>query len=278
MADRIQIKEDITDLKPTFSEPQCMTERPPLDQSRTPLSDSETKDATRVLVNLSYTNLSFPKTQRVRNDPPVNGQNIAVIVFNPSKNAVPDADGCFGVLKVRGCFLDEKSAEDHAESLVRNVDSYNENLLVYVGRDAPICADFDKFCTSTKEVDVRQKLDTIAQDKIRSERTKEKEEMKQIQERHRELLTDTKSAPKFDDLEFYTTLRQKKGQCRMMIDETQKTLESTQKTLEKTMKEIADLDEKFPEYATQFEAQYKKALDAIGGNAAGNKLIEYMRD
>lgn len=275
--DKLQFINDTQQNGLANSEPECMKNRGSVDVCREPLNREQLDIANKELISHSYTQLTFPRTQRLRNDPPIPQQNFTVLCFTPSKDAVPDKDGCFGVLKVRGCFDTEKSADEHCEHLIRNVDSYNENYITYVGKDFPICANTDKYCQSTKEVDIRAKLDNITTDKIRNEREKEKREMTEIQERHRQLLSDVKTEKKYDDLDFYTSLRTKVAQARMMQEEYEKKLKELGKTLKKTKQEVYELDEKYPEYQKQYEEQYKKALDAIGGDTRGNKMLEYMK-
>ncbi len=276
--DKLQFINDTQKNGLAKNEPECMANRNNVDVCRDPLTREQLDVAKEELLSHSFTKLTFPKTQRLRNDPPIPQQNFTVLCFTPSKEAVPDKDGCFGVLKVRGCFDTEKSADEHCEHLIRNVDSYNENYIAYVGKDFPICADNDKFCDSTKEVDIRAKLDNVTTDKIRNERAKEKQEMTEIQERHRQLLSDVKTEKKYDDLEFYTSLRTKLAQARMMKEEYEKKLKELEKTLKKTKQDIYDLDGLYPEYQIQFETQYKTALDAIGGDTRGNKMLEYMKN
>jgi hypothetical protein len=275
--EKVQITGDITtNNKLATQVPQAMLNLNVLTPNREPLTVEQTLNAIPCLVNKDYIQLNFPKTQRIRVDPVLENQKIGVITFVPSKTAIPDKDGVFGVLKVRGTFEDEDKADIFSEDIIRNVDSYNENYYVYVGRDFPICVDNDKFCKATKEVDIRSKLDGIAKEKIIEERKKEEIEKREVQQRHQQLLTDVKIEKSFDDLDFYVSLRVKLAQARMMQEEYEQKLKQLSKTIKTTKEKIYELDEKFPEYIKQYEAKYNSAVDAIGGDH-NNKMLQYMK-
>jgi len=260
------------------SVPQCMLERNKLTSSAQPLNDEQTENAKQELLNTSFVKLEFPRVQRVRNDPPLAQQNYFVFSFTPSSGAQPDKDGCFGVMKMRGSFATVQEAEEWSENLLRNVDSYHENLVGYVGRDFPVTLD-SKYCNSTKEVDIRMKLDGVARDNIKQQREQEKREMEEIQERQKQLLADTTEAKEvsYDDIEYYTSLRVKRANVRILQEECEKKIKDCSKILKKTNNEIFELDEKHPEFQKEYEAKYKSALEAIGTDSTGNKMIEYMK-
>ena len=237
------------------------------------LTDEETDKAMKELFNPSFANLDFPRVMRTRIDPPLAQQNFCVFTFTPSVGAQPDKDGCYGALRIRGTFPSVQDAEEWSENLVRNVDSYHENMVGFVGRDFPLTAD-SKYCTKTKEDDIRMKLDNIKQ-----QREQEKREMEEIQERQKQLLADTteKQEISYDDIEYYTSLIVKRGNVRILQEECEKKLKDCAKILKKTNQDIFELDEKFPDYQKEYEEKYKNALDAIGGDTQNNKMIEYMK-
>lgn len=275
--EKLQITGDTTvNSKLSTKIPEAMLNLNPITPTREPLTNTQVNIAVPHLVNKDYIELNFPKTQRIRVDPILEHQKIGVITFIPSKSAVPDNDGVFGVLKVRGCFEDEDKADIFTEDIIKNVDSYNENYYVYVGKDFPICIDNDKFCKTTKEVDIRSKLDGIAKEKIVEERKKEELEKREVQQRHQQLLTDVKTEKDFEDLEFYVSLRVKLAQARMMQEEYEQKLKQLGKTIKLTKEQLYTLDEKFPDYIKQYEAKYNSAIDAIGGDH-NNKMLQYMK-
>ena len=92
-------------------------------QSPAPLTDTQLEEAKVALVNKDYIHFSFPRQIRMRVDPAIPGQTYTVISFYPSKQAVPDSDGRFGTLKVRGCYSDVMECEDKISEILRKVDS-----------------------------------------------------------------------------------------------------------------------------------------------------------
>ena len=278
MAERIQFADEVQQNRLASIEPQCMRDRPPCLPGTRSLTEEEVDVAKRELINSSYLKLEFPKVVRTRRDPPLAQQNYYMFTFVPSKGARPDADGCFGVMKQRGTFPTPKEAEEWGENLIRGTDSYHENIIGYVGVDFPLTTD-SKYCLSTKEVDVRTKMDTIARDSIRAQRENDKKEMEEVQERRRQLLADTTEAKQdaIDDLDYYITLRVKRANIRMLQEECEKKIKECGKILKKTTAEINKLDDSHPEYAKEYQAKYKNALDAIGGNTGDSKMLEYMK-
>lgn len=278
MADRSQFSDEVQQNRLSTVEPQCMRDRPDCKQGTRQLTEEEVEVAKKALINTSFLKLDFPRAIRVRKDPPLAQQNYYMFTFVPSKGARPDADGCFGVMKQRGTFPTPKEAEEWGETIIRGVDSYNENIIGYVGSDFPLTVD-SKYCLSTKEVDVRGKMDTVARDSIRSQRENDKKEMDEIQERRRALLSDTTQTKEesIDDLDYYVTLRVKRANIRIMQEECEKKLKECAKILKKTTSEINKMDDTHPQYAKEYTAKYKSALDAIGGTTGDNKMLEYMK-
>lgn len=264
------------------NEPQCMKDislSQPLDRASHQLTKEEFENAKTVLVNRKYLDLKFPKIKRQRDDDPLPGQSYCMFVFLPSKEAKPDSDGCYGTIKFRGTFHDDQAAAEYGEKIIYEKDTYNENMITYTGRDFPLTDNFDQYCETTQEVDMRAKLDEPAKEKISKARAKEKGEQKEVMERQQQLLTDVKKDEKerYDDLEYYTTLRQKRANIRIMQEDCEKKIKESAKLLKKTNEEIFSLDEKYPAYQKEYMEKYKAALESIGGDTRGNKMIEYMK-
>ena len=278
-SDRLNFSTDTQNNQLSTLEPACMKNRQPLNQGAPKLSEEQVEEAKKQLINKSYINLEFPKVLRLRNDPPLAQQNYYLFTFRPAQGATPDKDGCFGVMKFRGAFPTPQEAEEWAEKIIRDVDSYNENLIGYVGREFPL-TDSNKYCLTTKEVDVRTKLDTIARNSIKNQREQDKKEMEEIQERRRQLLADTTETKEtsIDDLDYYIQIRVKRGNLRMIQEECEKKIKECGKLIKKTTAEISELDEKHPEYKEEYELRYKNSLESIGADKASeSKMIKYMK-
>jgi len=154
--------------------PECIQSLPQSQPSSPDLTNEETSKALKSLLQKDYIQLDFPKRTKFRVDPHLPGQSFALISFIPSRNARPDSQGCFGVLKVRGTFPNMNEAERWAENLVRGYDSYSEIDITYVGKDFPIMADNSMYCESTREIDVRKKIEDTVKENIKQKKEEEK--------------------------------------------------------------------------------------------------------
>lgn len=282
-ADRIQFTDETSSNRLSTYEPACIRDKKDsqkLSFGAPVLNDEEAVPAKEALLNKSFINLDFPKKLRMRVDPALPQQNFCLFTFTPSKGAAPDADGCFGVIKQRGNFATDRDADEWGEHIIRTVDSINENLIGRVGQDFPLTME-NKYCEQTKEVDIRMKMDDIARGKVKAQRDQDKKEMDEIQSRQKELLADTseKKEVSFDDIEYYTQLRVKRGNIRTLQEECQKKMKECSKILDKTNKEIHSLDDKHPSFEKEYESKYKAALDSVGGTGSeqSKKMIDAMR-
>jgi hypothetical protein len=264
----------------TTKTPQAILDMPVPNPARKSLTDGELKDAKGELLDKNFVKLKFPREQKFRVDPSIPGQHIGLISFQPSKNAVPDADGCFGVLKFRGAFPNGNEAETYAETLLRDHDTYAEIDMVYIGREFPLLVDNTMYTKTTREIDIRKKVDDIVKADLRQKKEKEQKEIEEVTARQQKLLDKTHEAEKdeiFDDLEYYTTLRVKKAQALSLIDEAKKRMEEAQEVVESANKEIENLDKDHPEYKDEFFGKYENALNSIGSSVAENPLIKYLK-
>ncbi len=260
--------------------PQAILDMPAPNPGRKSLTDSELSDAKVDLLNKNFVRMKYPREQKFRVDPSIPGQHIGLISFAPSKNATPDADGCFGVLKFRGAFPNGNEAETYAETLLRDHDTYAEIDMVYIGREFPLLVDNTMYTKTTREIDVRKKVDDIVKADLRQKKEKEQKEIEEVTARQQKLLDKTHEAEKdeiFNDLEYYTTLRVKKAQALSLIDEAKKRMEEAEAVVESANKEIEDLDRDHPEYKEEFFGKYENALNSIGSSVAENPLIKYLK-
>lgn len=274
--DRIVFSDDVHKNKLSNKEPECMKNQPRVDLSAPDLTNEEAKSAVDALVNKSFINLNFPKTVRMRVDPAIPQQNYYVFYFDPSPGAKPDNDGCFGVMKFRGAFATPGEAETHSEMLIRKYDSFHENIIGYVGREFPLTLD-SKYCLSTKEVDIRSRMDKISVENIKSVREAEKQEKEEIINREKELLQDTSETKTYEDLDYYTQLRVKLANARILQEECERKIKEAGKIIKKTKEEINQLDESHPEYKNEYEARYRNAIENVGVEAQNNRMIQYMK-
>lgn len=258
--------------------PQCMQELKEADPQATELTLEQTKQAKKELCNNQFLMMEYPRRVKFRKDPDLPGQSFGLISFIPSKGATADSEGCYGVLKVRGTFPNVKEADKWAENLIRNYDSYSDIDFVYVGTDFPLMVDNTMFCSTTREIDIRKKIEETVKESIKTKKEEEKRQMEEVQERQQKLLNNEEEKVDDEDIDFYTQLRVKKANAQHMMDECKKRITECQAVIDTTDNQINQLDAKYPDYKAEFIAKYKHALDAIGSDAAQNPLIKYMEE
>jgi len=261
------------------SPPRCMRElEKHVDTQRKALSDEQSEVAISELVNKEYVKLEFPRTMKLQVDPPVNAQTYALYSFIPSKNAKPDLQGCFGVLKFRGGFPNEAEADHWAEHLIRGYDSFAKIDYCWVGRPVPLMVDNEIYRASTREIDIRRKVDEVQREELKTRREEEKREQDDIQRRHRELMRDVgedrKETP--DDLELYVQLKVKYAHAKFTKEELAKRLVDYDANIERVEKEIREMDKKDKTFKEQYMARYIAALEASGIPVHNAPLIKYM--
>jgi hypothetical protein len=244
-----------------------------------PLTREELKSAYAENYDRSFTS-KFPKVDRFYADPS-NGQTYGLHSFVPSKGATPDEKGIFGFMKCRGCFITLNEANERAEWLIRNADSYNSIQTCYVGRPFPICADTKKYVQETNEVDIKKDaVRTISQD-IKDKKDKEKREIEDIKEREQRLLDEQKEDYVEDPIESYTTLRVKKANLLWTYNTTLSKLKDMQKIIRKTHREIKEMDSRDTAYSRQFFEKYMTARRQAGlpeEDENSDNFIRYMAE
>jgi hypothetical protein len=140
--------------------------------------------------------------------------------------------------------------------------------------------DNEIYTATTREIDVRKKVDDVTKSHLKAKQEEERKEMKEIQERQQKLLNPTNEEEKeqaLDDLDYYIQLKVKKANADMVIDEADKKKEEARVVSEKTSTELAELDQKFPDYQNEYMQRYQNALASVGADANKNPLIDYMR-
>ena len=89
------------------------------------LTDPELDAALLTQNNTSFVD-KFPRVERQFADPPIPLQMFSLVSFVPARGATPDKDGVFGFMKARGNYATTQEANERAEYLLRNVDSYHQ--------------------------------------------------------------------------------------------------------------------------------------------------------
>lgn len=243
----------------------------------TVLSEKEVQAAKDDLHDTNFVN-KFPKVDRLYADPIYNNQVYSLHSFVPSKGATPDDHGVYGFIKFRGSFQTIDEANDRAEFIIRNVDSYHSIQTGYIGRPFPVCVDTKKFVKETHEVDIRKKaIETISED-IKQKRLEEKKEIEDIKEREQKLLETTGEDYEPEPLEKYTTLHVKKANLVYTYIKTQEKLQEMRTHIINAYNEIREMDAQTDEYRNHYYEKYKSARKAAGlpEEELADNFMKYM--
>ena len=225
------------------------------------LTEEEVKYAMNTLNNKKFENF-FLKVERRYADPVESMQRIGLFSFVPAKGATPNEKGVYGFAKLRGNYPTDQEANERAEYLIRNVDSYHQIYHTHVGRPFP-CTVSSDYSEETNEVDLKKSMTESVSHSIKQKKKTESQQIKEIEQREKELLEDTKKE-KEDPVDFYTTLRVKKAQLVWTYLETQKKMDQMKESIIKTRSEIEKMDDENNSYSNDYFKKYCDARSASG--------------
>lgn len=231
------------------------------EQAAPTLTEVEVTLAMASLNNTAFTD-KFPRVDRTYADPPPPLQSIGLISFTPAKGATPNENGVFGFAKLRGNYASPIEANQRAEFLIRNVDSYHQIYHTYVGRPFPITAS-SKYSAETDEVDIRRETTMAVSQNVKDKKAEEQRTVSEIKQREEALLESSRNEVA-DPYEEYITLRVKSSQLQWTYLEHQKKMEEVKGIILKTRKEIATLDTEYPDYQHSYYEKYMKARRDAG--------------
>jgi hypothetical protein len=239
-----------------------------------PLNLNELKEA---MTHLNK-DIKFAQVDRYYADPLQMNQKIALFSFIPSKEAKPDKDGIYGMAKIRGVYATEEEANERAEFLIKNVDSYHEIYHSFVGRPFPITTS-DKFSIEIKNIDIRKKTTDIICEDILDKKRKEKQEMKEIADKEKKLLEESKRAinnePQ-DVFEEYITENVKRAQLIWTFQETKKKLDQMKDTFKSATLKIRELNELHPDFQDKYKDKYMEARRESGIPDDNDSFIKFL--
>lgn len=229
--------------------------------SHPPLTNSETQNAFESLNNTFFID-KFPKVDRTYADPTLPMQFIGLISFTPAKGAKPNENGVFGFAKLRGNFASEIEANQRAEHLIKNVDSYHQIYHTYVGRPFPITSS-SKYSAETTEIDIRKETAGAVSTNIREKKDEEEKTIKDIKQREENLIKESKQ-DSVDPYDEYITQRVKLAQLSWTYSEHQKKMAEVKDIVIKTRKIVKDMDLEYPTYKDSYYEKYMNARRDAG--------------
>lgn len=229
------------------------------EQNKASLTDEETKQALEAHNLKLY---KFPQIDRVYRDPPISMQNIALLSFIPSKGAMPDKHGIYGFCKVRGVFNTDIEADERAEYLIRNVDSYHPIYHAHVGFPVPMTTK-NTFSADHREIDIRKQMADSISASVKTEKEKERQAVLEIKEKEKKLLEDVAKKEQ-DPIDRYTELKVKKAQLTWTYIKNKEKIEEIKGIIMKTRKEIEEMDKIDSSLQNEYFDKYQKAREDAG--------------
>lgn len=231
------------------------------EQGQPPLSNEETVEAMKELNITSFVD-KFPKVDRTFADPPVNMQNYGLFSFIPAKGSSPNENGVYGYAKIRGSYQSELEASQRAEYLIRNVDSYHKIYHTYIGRPFPL-TESSSYSADVSEVDIKKDMSKNISHSIKDKKEDELKEIREIQQREKNLIEESKRE-EVDPYDEYITQRVKKAQLVFTYLEHQKKMEEVKEIIIKTRKIITEMDETHPTFNESYYEKYMQARKDAG--------------
>lgn len=244
------------------------------------LSENEVSNALNELYIKDFTN-KFPRVDRFYADPVLNSQVYCLHSFVPSKGAKPDERGVYGFVKFRGSFATQQEADERAEFLVRNVDSFNDVYTSYCGRPFPLTHN-KAFVKETSEIDVKKQISDIVSKDIKTKVAEERRIKDELKEKEKKLLEENdkviNNVPVETDEERYTVLQVKRANLVHVYVETKQKLEKIKESILKCRTEIGQFDETHPEIKETYIEKYNQARELSGLDKVENdtSYLKYM--
>lgn len=244
----------------------------PSDES--PLTAAETAEALKNMCVSQYS-----KIDRKFDDPSVIGQTFGLYSFKPTLGSTPDADGNYGMLRLRGNFVTENEARRKAEELIK-YNSANKIFVVEIGRSVFV----KKALVDMNDVILVDDPENPASatikyaDLIKEETLEQKKEKEEVLQRERELLADvaTDQSDK-NPLDLYTELHKKRGTLTFHYKSFAAKLTELKANIIKVRERIAKMDDEHPSFKEEYVAYYEKHLAATGVKEAGDKMAMQIK-
>ena len=225
------------------------------------LTDGQTDDAMKVLNNTDFTD-KFPRVDKCYADPIIPMQIYGLVSFTPAKGATPNENGVYGFAKLRGNYATEIEANERAEYLIKNFDSYHAIYHTYCGRPFPMTIS-SKYSAETTEVDIRKQTTESVSQNIKEKRNDEQQAMREIKDREEKLLQESKKE-EIDTYDDYITQRVKLAQLSFTYLEHQKKMIEIKDIIIRTRECVKELDKDFPDYQNSYYDKYMQARKDAG--------------
>jgi len=171
---------------------------------------------------------------------------------------------------LRGNYSSELEANQKAEYIIRNLDSYNKVFHTYVGRPFPLTVSSD-YSAETEEIDIRKDMAESVSHNVKTQKQDEYKEIQEIKQREEKLVEEQKPALNDEEIEVdpyeeYITLKVKKAQLSWTYLEHIKKMEEIKNIITQTREKLDLMDEEHASFKDQYYDKYMKAREDAGLN------------
>lgn len=198
----------------------------------------------------------FPRVDKCFADPVLNSQVYCLHSFVPAKGAVPDKHGVYGFVKFRGAFTTQEEADERAEYIVRNVDSFHEIYTSYCGRPFPLSHN-KEFVRETNEVELKDQICKATSEDVAAKVKKDKCHLDEIKEKEKKLIDDCTSEE--SPVDKYTTLQVKRATLVELYVRKRDEMAFVKEKLLSARAEIRAIDDVDPSHRQTYMEKYTNA-------------------
>jgi Family of unknown function (DUF5832) len=184
-----------------------------------------------------------------------------LFTFVPSKNAVADESGWYGVAKIRGFGHTLEEVDLRAKEIIEKIDSSNSIFTGVCGRPFPLVT--RGFASDLVEVDVSNKTEQIISDNVRAKQKAAEKEMKEMEQRRAALVKEDGTIN--DDIsgqELYIQERVKLAHLKYACFEHLSKRDECLKSIERVKAFLRNANTENPEYEENFIKRYKEGRRA----------------
>ncbi|MBL4898171.1 MAG: hypothetical protein JKX76_00860 [Colwellia sp.] len=205
-------------------------------------------------------------------------QTFGLYSWTPAKGASPDAEGVYGGMKLIGNYEDMQDADDRANEVIREEDSYNIIRTCRVGQCTLLITPDSKYNLDGDNrniIDINKKVKDVIREDVKAKRADEAKEIEEIKERESNL-QDEVDRENTDEKEVYTTLNTKLAQLSWTYIETAKKMAAMKETIINTRSDIATMREENESVHTNMYQRFMDARAKCGIPQDDKSFIKYF--
>jgi hypothetical protein len=228
-------------------------------------TDEEIREAMREM-NINKPIEKFKRIEKLYADPPLQGQSIALFSFTPSMGAKPDQDGVYGMIKCRGVFPTQREANERAEYIFRNVDTYHKIYHCQVGRPFPVTFN-ENFFEEKEETELKKKVAETEGEFLKMSREEEETVMNGLKDRMRNIKEEMENAKNPSRIDQYITMHVKRATLQMHIQSLEKAIKEYTDITNIVVEKLKTYDEETPSLKETYMTDYLKETEKVGVDA-----------